>query len=74
MWLVSIYAKAAAFESQGTARFVADAGEARQFRLALVRLSASPVSVGVLQFFPAVDRVERANGRILVTLTLREQV
>lgn len=65
---------AAAFESQGTARFVADAGEARQFRLALVRLSASPVSVGVLQFFPAVDRVERANGRILVTLTLREQV
>jgi hypothetical protein len=65
---------AAAFERQGTARLVADAGEARQFRAALVRLSATPVSVGVLQFFPAIERVERADGRILATLTLREQV
>jgi hypothetical protein len=65
---------ATAFEAQGTARLVADAGEARLFRAALVRLSAAPVSVGVLQFFPAVERIERADGRILATLTLREQV
>lgn len=65
---------AAAFEGQGTARLFAHAREAKQFRAALVRLSATPVSVGVLQFFPAIERVERAEGRIATTLTLREQV
>jgi hypothetical protein len=62
------------FEAQGTVRLVADAGEAGPFRAALVRLSATPVSVGVLQFFPAIERFERANGRIFATLTLRERV
>ena len=65
---------ATAFEAQGTARLVADAGKAPPFRAALVRLSATPVGVGVLQFFPAIERVERADGRIFTTLTLREQV
>lgn len=65
---------ATAFEGQGTARLAADAGQAGQFRTALVQLAATPVSVGVLQFFPAIERVERADGRIFVTLTLREQV
>jgi hypothetical protein len=65
---------ATAFDAQGTAQLVADAGEARLFRAALVRLSATPVSVGVLQFFPAIERIERADGRIFATLTLREQV
>lgn len=65
---------AAAFEAQGTARLVADAHEAGQFRTTLVRLAATPVGVGMLQFFPAIERVERAEGRIHVTLTLREQV
>jgi hypothetical protein len=64
----------AAFEAQGTARLVAEAGQVAQFRTALVHFAATPVSVGVLQFFPAVERVERADGRIFVTLTLREQV
>ncbi len=63
-----------AFEAHGTARLLADADEARLFRAAVVRLSATPVSVGVLQFFPAIERVERADGRIVTTLTLREQV
>lgn len=63
-----------AFEAQGTARLAADAAEARLYRAALVRLAATPVSVGVLQFFPAIERVERADGRIFTTLTLREQV
>jgi hypothetical protein len=65
---------AAALESHGTARIVADATETRQLRAALVRLSATPVSVGVLQFFPMIERVERADGRAFATLTLREQV
>lgn len=65
---------AVAFEAQGTARLVAKARDSRLFRAALVRLWATPVSVGVLQFFPAIERVERADGRVLATLTLREQV
>lgn len=65
---------ATAFEGQGTARLAADAGETGQFRAALVRLATTPVSVGVLQFYPAIERIERADGRILATLTLREQV
>ena len=63
-----------AFEEQGTARLVAEAGAAGALRTALVRLAATPVSVGVLQFFPAIERGERFDGRIFVTLTLREQV
>ena len=62
------------FEGQGMARLTADAGETGEFRAALVRLAATPVSVGVLQFYPAIERIERADGRILATLTLREQV
>lgn len=65
---------ATAFEAQGTARLVANTDESRLLRAALVRLSATPVSVSVLQFFPAIERVERADGRIFATLTLREQV
>ena len=64
----------AAFEAKGTARIFAEAGQAPRLRNALVRLAATPISVGVLQFFPAVERVERADGRIFATLTLREQV
>lgn len=65
---------ATAFEAQGTARLVVDAADSRLFRAALVRLSASPVSVGVLQFYPAIERIERVDGKIFATLTLREQV
>lgn len=64
----------AAFEAQGTARLGAVASHAEQFRSTLVQLVATPVSVGFLQFFPAVERVERVGGRTFVTLTLREQV
>jgi hypothetical protein len=52
----------------------ASASEAAALRQATVLLVAMPVDVGVLQFFPVVERVERADGRILVSFTLREQV
>jgi hypothetical protein len=50
------------------------ATDSASLRLALVGVIATPVDVGVLQFFPVVERVERANSRIMVCLTLREQV
>ena len=64
----------AAFEAQGTLCLIAEAGQSARFRIKLIQLVATPVSVGVLQFFPAIERVERAGGKIFVTLTLREQV
>ncbi len=62
------------FATQGACRLAANASEAAALRQATVLLVAVPVDVGVLQFFPVVERVERADGRILVSLTLREQV
>ena len=64
----------AAFATQGACRLAASAGEAAALRRATVLLVAMPVDIGVLQFFPVVERVERTDGRILVSLTLREQV
>jgi hypothetical protein len=63
-----------AFETQGACRLAASADAAAALRSAIVLLVATPVDVGVLQFFPVVERVERADGRMLVSLTLREQV
>ncbi|RWO19214.1 MAG: DEAD/DEAH box helicase [Mesorhizobium sp.] len=64
----------ATFDAQGSVRLAADASDAPALRRALVRLVVTPVSIGVLQFFPTVERVERSHSRILVSLTLREQV
>ena len=64
----------ASFASQGACQLTANANKAAALRRAIVRLVATPVDVGVLQFFPVVERVERTEGRILVSLTLREQV
>lgn len=64
----------AAFEAQGSVRLAADATQAAALRRALVRLVVTPVSIGVLQFFPTIERVERSHSRIFVTFTLREQV
>jgi hypothetical protein len=63
-----------AFAEQGTGRLKIEAGQAARLRAVLVRIVATPVGVGVLQFFPAVERFERAEGQLYVTLTLREQV
>ena len=63
-----------AFTEQGTGRLSIAAGEAARLRAVLVRLIATPVGVGMLQFFPAIERFERADGRLYATLTLREQV
>ncbi|WP_334656614.1 protein DpdJ [Sphingomonas panaciterrae] len=62
----------AALEEEGGCRLVALPDQARALRAALVQLGATPVDVGVLQFFPAVERVERGAQRIQVDLVLRE--
>jgi hypothetical protein len=63
-----------ALERFGSARLVASSAAGPRLRAALVDLLATPVDVGFLQFFPAIDRIERSNGSISVLLVLREQV
>ena len=64
----------AAFDAQGSVRLAAEATQAAALRRALVTLVVTPVSIGVLQFFPTIERVDRSQGRIFVNFTLREQV
>ena len=61
-----------AFNAFGACRLVAGPDQSAELRTELVRLSASPVNVGVLQFFPVVGRVEHVGDEISVELTLRE--
>jgi len=61
-----------AFNVAGACRLVAPTDQSVALRAEMVRLSASPVNVGVLQFFPVVVRVEHLGNEISVDLTLRE--
>jgi hypothetical protein len=63
-----------AFETHGVCQLAAASENAGALREAMVVLAATPINVGVLQFFPVVERIDRASGRILSTLTLREQI
>ena len=49
-----------------------DARAVPALREALILLAATPFPIGVLQFFPAIDRIERDQGLVLVDLILRE--
>lgn len=64
----------AAFAARGVGRLAANPDQAVTLRQAIVTLVAVPVDVGALQFFPVLERIERADGRVFATLTLREQV
>jgi hypothetical protein len=61
-----------AFAEDGACRLSATNAQSRDLRRALVLLGATPVDVGVLQFFPAIERIERGEDRVLVDLILRE--
>lgn len=63
-----------AFESHGVCQLATSTSNTGSLRQAIVFLIATPINIGVLQFFPVVERVDRAAGRILATLTLREQI
>jgi hypothetical protein len=63
-----------AFEAHGVCRLRAAASAAADLRHTLVRLAATPVDVGFLQFFPVIDRIDRVEGKMVATLALREHV
>lgn len=64
----------AAFQSHGVVRLSAECSNTPALRTAIVQLVATPIDVGVLQFFPTVERFERIELNVVVTLTLREQL
>ena len=61
-----------ALAEQGTCRLIAESAQVSLLRSAIVRLCATPVDVGVLQFFPVVERLEHATSSIHADLILRE--
>lgn len=61
-----------ALSREGSVQLAVPIDRSHSLRAEIVRLCATPVDVGVLQFFPAVDRIDRVPGRILATMTLRE--
>lgn len=64
----------AAFEASGRCRLWAEASQSGELRSAIVRLVARPVSLGFLQFFPVVEKIERIGGQLVASFVLREQV
>lgn len=68
-WKEALYA---AFAEEGACRLRASTAQSRELRTALVLLGATPADVGVLQFFPVVERIQRGDDCILVDLLLRE--
>jgi len=61
-----------ALAADGACRLRASTTQVRQLRAALIWLGAKPADVGVLQFFPVVERIQRGEDCVLVDLVLRE--
>jgi hypothetical protein len=68
-WKEAVYT---AFADEGACRLRASTDQSRELRSALVLLGVTPADVGVLQFFPVVERIQRGEDCILVDLLLRE--
>jgi hypothetical protein len=68
-WKEMLYTALAA---DGACRLRANTTKARELRAALILLGATPADVGVLQFFPVVERIQRGESCFLVDLLLRE--
>ena len=60
--------------SDGSARLEAPVEEHRRLRHAILELLASPVHVGHLQLYPALERISKEARRITAHFVLREQV
>ena len=60
--------------SDGAARLEAPVEEHRRLRHAILELLASPVHVGHLQLYPALERISKEAQRITAHFVLREQV
>lgn len=58
----------------GTVRLSAAQVERGRLQAGLIELTATPIDVAYLQFFPTLERFEDEGERLTAVLTLREQV
>jgi hypothetical protein len=58
----------------GAVRLASPIGRPALLRTALVRLPATPVTLGVLTLYPTLERVSREEDRLLAAFVLKEQV
>jgi hypothetical protein len=63
-----------ALADYGSARVWIDSSNNSALRSALVVILGLPVEVGYMRFFATVESVERAAGRLIATVNLRELV
>lgn len=59
-------------ETDGSARLVAERGQEAALRAGLIELLASPVDCDYLQFFPAVERIDRGAEGCSAVVSLKE--
>lgn len=58
----------------GSTTISAEQSAQQDVQIELLQLIAEPVDVGYLQFYPAIERIRREGGQLLVNLVLREFV
>ena len=58
----------------GAVRLASPLKQPGLLRTALVRLPATPVTLGVLTLYPTLERVSREEDRLLAAFVLKEQV
>jgi hypothetical protein len=58
----------------GVVQLIAKRDSEKALRAAIIKVIGAPVDVGYLQFFPFVERIERAEDDTRVTFSMREQV
>jgi hypothetical protein len=61
-------------QTSGVGRVAAPIEKRSLLRMALVRLPATPVTLGALTLYPTLERVSREEDRLLATFVLKEQV
>ena len=70
-WCEAVSSQLAEF---GAVRLEAPLARTGLMRTALVRLPATPVTVGHLKLYPALERISRDEVRLTATFVLKEQV
>ena len=70
-WMKSLIENLAEY---GTADLIATIDNERKLRSVIIQIIGTPIDVGYLQFFPAVERLARGDLVTILTVSLREQM
>ena len=59
---------------RGIARVIFNADQTKIFQKELAKFLASPIDIGIFQFFPSVDYVERVRDHFCAVIVMKEQI